>query len=138
VSLLLSYYYIKQCLTYHLDRTRQLSKLETLASKWSTLYWTPFLSSKVTVLCWCVHMMLYLHLLQYQISFIIVIIMFLHVKMKRVKLIKSLPTFAKLVYLFVLFVLFVLVIILVLFLRGWGMGNRGRMVSILSYLSSIS
>jgi hypothetical protein len=50
---LLTYYYIKQCLTYHLDRTRQWSKLETLVSKWSTLYWNPFLSSKVTVLCWC-------------------------------------------------------------------------------------
>ena len=61
-------------------------------------------------------MMLYLHLLQYQISFIIVIIMLLHVKIKKkVKFIKNLPTFAKLVY---LFVLFVLVIILFLFLRG--------------------
>jgi hypothetical protein len=59
VSLLLTYYYIKQCLTYHLDRTRQWSKLETLVSKWSTLYGTPFLSSEVTVLCWCLHMTLY-------------------------------------------------------------------------------
>ena len=45
-------------------------------------------------------MILYLHLIQDQISFIIVIIMFLHVKIKKVKFIKNLPTFAKLVYLF--------------------------------------
>ena len=45
-------------------------------------------------------MMLYLHLLQDQVSFIIVIIMFLYVKIKKVKFIKNLPTFAKLVYVF--------------------------------------
>jgi hypothetical protein len=55
----LIYYYIKLFLTYHLDRTRQWSKLETLSSKWPTLYGTPFLSSEVTVLCWCLHMILY-------------------------------------------------------------------------------
>ena len=121
MSLLLTYYYIKQCLTYHLDRTRPWSKLETLVSKWSTLYGTPFLSSEVTVLCWCLHMMLYLHLLQYQISFIIDIIMFLHVKIKKVKFIKNLPTFAKLVYLFVLFVL--VIILFFIFAGGGGKGG---------------
>ena len=81
------------------------------------IVWDYISKLRSNVLCWCLHMMLYLHLLQYQISFIIVIIMFLHVKIKKGKFIKNLPTFAKLVY---LFVLFVLVIILFLFLRGEG------------------
>jgi hypothetical protein len=114
VSLLLTYY-IKQCLTYHLDRTRQWSKLETIVSKWSTLHWTPFLSSEVTVLCWFLHMILYLHLLQDQISFSIVIIIFLHVKIKKSKIYQEFANFCE-ISLFICFIFLVIIFLLL----GWG------------------
>ena len=77
-------------------------------------------------------MILSLHLLQYQISLIIVKIMFLHVKIKKVKFIKNLPTFAKLVYLFVLFLSYYIL------LRGWGCPwSYGWWISTTAYHSEV-
>ena len=104
MSLLLTYYYIKQCLTYHLDRTRQWSKLETLVSKWPTLHATPFLSSEVTFFV-DVHIWFYIHLLQYQISLIFVIIMFFACQNKKSKIHQEFAKFCK-ISLFICFICF--------------------------------
>ena len=102
-----------------MDRTRQWSKLETLASKWPTLYGTPFLSSEVTVL-FDVYIWFYIHLLQDQISLIIFIIMFLHIKIKKSKIYQEFANFCE-NSLFICFILLVIIFIL----PGVGVGGGG-------------
>ena len=69
-------------------------------------------------------MILYLHLLQYQISFIIVIIMFLHVKIKKVKLSRTCQLCE--ITLFICFICFSYYIIFIF--AGGRVGVRGRIV----------
>ena len=103
-----------------MDRTRQWSKLETLASKWPTLYGTPFLSSEVTVL-FDVYIWFYIHLLQDQISLIIFIIMFLHLKIKKSKIYQEFVNFCEIS----LFICFIFLVIIFVLPGGRGSGDGG-------------
>ena len=60
-------------------------------------------------------MILYLHLLQDQISFIIVIIIFLHVKIKKSKIYQEFANFCE-ISLFICFIFLVIIFLLL----GWG------------------